>query len=595
MILLAWLWGLGWLAAASLLLWPWVRRWQSLSGSSAPEGVLIRWPLTLGLSFGALTLWMLLIGFWQLNVWLVLAFPAVLLLIGFFSLPSLPRTRGELKIISVNSVLSVVNHLRRGEATAWITLVGLAAFLVVLAQATYYPFIGEDEISRYAYYARLLVVEGSVTPEVRGYPMLLPMLYAFVFFTTGQLLEQLARLVPALFSLGTVLATGALGWRWYGRRAAWAAMLALVTTPLYIRWSPDGYIDIPCALYFVLCAYAADVWFAGRNPRAAILAGALAGLAMWTKQAGFAALATLGAVFAWAIARDWKGDKQRAARDGLLALLAATLLGGLWYVRNAYYDGWVGAVPGPGQFYYQQANRSLLYLIPFVGEYSDFGLIGSLLYLAGLVWGTWRLQRGGWPLLWTVPYTLLWWQLFSYDARFLLTILPFYAILFGGLIAELPQRLLQLSASRGRWLVVAAILAAAAASLIGSRLGGWRQWLIAPTATYAERLTRAKADLYPAVEYIRDHVPVEAKIVSMDGRLRYYLMDRSINVTYPFTMVEVQQYDYFVVNTGWPGIYAGFGIADSEVAQALASPDPDQWQPVYSGPTGKLIIYRVRK
>jgi len=604
MTALAWVWGLIWLAAASMALWPRVTRWQPAS-----EPRLIHWPLTVGLSFGALTLWMLFVGFWPLNVWIVLAFPAILLLAQFFlprgakssvtsakksvakDLPNPPEE--PKKYLSMNSVLSLANSLRQGDGTAWITLVGISTLIIVLAQATYYPFTGEDEISRYAYYARLIVFEGQVTPDVRGYPMLLPMLYAFVFFATGQLPEQLARLVPVLYSAATVLATGALAWRWVGRRGAWAAMLALIATPLYVRWSPEGYIDIPSALYFVLSAYAADVWLAGRNPREAVLAGVLAGLALWTKQAGFAALGTLGVVFAWAIARDLF-DRQSlravtAIRDGLLTLLAATLVGGVWYFRNAYYDGWANAVPGPGQFYYQLADHSLTQLVPFIGEFWAFGSIGSLFYLAGLIWGAIRLKRVIWPVLWAVPYTVLWWWLFSYDPRFLLTVLPFYAILFGGLIAEVRWP----TTALGQWIVVAAIATAATTSLFASQLGGWRQWLVAPTATYAERLIRAKGDLYPTVEFIRDQIPVEARIISMDGRLRYYLIDRPITVTYPFTMAEVWQHDYFVVGSWWPDAYAGFGLADSDVGRALG--DPEQLAQIYSGPAGTLTVYRILK
>src|SRR5919204_344647 len=76
----------------------------------------------------------------------------------------------------------------------------------------------------------------------------------------------------------TVIATGALGRRWYGSRGGWAAALVVIVTPMYLRWSPDGYIDIPSALYFVLVAYGADVWLNTRRLRWALMAGALAGL-----------------------------------------------------------------------------------------------------------------------------------------------------------------------------------------------------------------------------------------------------------------------------------------------------------------------------
>jgi hypothetical protein len=596
MLILAWAWGFAWLTITSLIAWPWVTGWWA--DVTQPEWRVMRWPLTVGLSLGLLTLWMLAVGFWQLNAWVALALPVVFL-IGYRpglhsgAWRALPQTLKSTLAQFSAALKQFGQGLLRGQATAWITLIGLALLAIVLGQATYYPFLGDDEISRYAYYARLMFVQGRVTDEVRGYPMFMPMAYAFVFFVTGQLAEQLARLIPVLLSAMTVVATGALGRRWFGARAGWAAALALMISPLYLSWSPNGYIDIPSALYFVLCAYAADVWQTKRQLRWAALAGLMAGLALWVKQAGFAALACLGLVVAWCLLRDLiKGRRVgmlAAGRDGIAAFGLAILAGGLWYLRNAYFDGWSAAVPGPGIFYYQQARPNLEYLIPFVGYFAVFGALASTLYLLGLGWGTLRLKRSAWALVWAVPYTLLWWQLFSYDARFLLTVLPFYALLFGGLVSEwrwpTPAGL--------RWSAIVLVLASIVWGVTDSRLGGLARWVIAPTASYAERLYWAKGPLYPTVEFVRDHLPATAHIVSMDGRLKYYLIDRSIDVSYPMSMDAVRQYDYFVVGSWWSSAYAGLGQANNEVTRALD--DPHQLEPLYAAPESGLVVYRVVK
>ena len=592
MVILAWIWGFACLCLAALSLWPWLDGWlESLDES---ERLLIRLPLTIGLSFGALTLWMLAAGFWRLNVWVALAFPALVLPLSARS----SRSKFDLKnsaLSAFSAVKSFLLALRRGDVKAWIMLAGLIALAVVLGQATYYPFTGDDEISRYAYYARLIFTQGRVTAEVRGYPMFLPLAYSYVFFVTGQLAEQLARLIPVLLSASTVIATAALGRRWFGARGGWAAAFMLIATPLYLYWSPDGYVDIPSALYFVLGAYAADVWLKRREMRWAVLAGVCAGLALWTKQAGFAMLPSLGLVFAWGMARDWFGGKRestaRAARDGLIALAAAFIVGGLWYLRNVYYDGWGSAIPDPGAFYTQQADRSLEALIPFVGQFRAFGIFASPLYIIGLVWGLAKIKQAAWPLIWGLPYTLLWWWLYSYDPRFLLTVLPFYAALAGGMIGWVVETRIQTLSKMTRWTVIALIVLGTGASAVGSQLGGLRQWVVAPTATYAERLVRAKGDLYPAVEFLRDHVPPDARVLSMDGRLKYYLMDRPISVYYPYTLKDLAGFDYFVVGSWWPSTYAGLGQSNSEVLRAFD--DPHTLQQVYSGPTGGLVVYRV--
>jgi len=576
-------------------MWPWVNAW--FADPAAEEWRAMRWPLTVGLGLGLLTLWMLAIGFWQINVWLILLFPMALLIAAVWRLRARPLPVRAWLAGLADSLKQFIRALLRGDPAAWVALVGLALLAAVLGQATYYPFLGDDEISRYAYYARLMFVQGHITEEVRGYPMFLPLAYAYIFFTTGQIAEQLARVIPALLSAMTVLATGALGARWFGKRAGWAAALALMVCPLYLRWSPDGYIDIPSALYFVLCAYAADVWLAKRQLRWAALAGLLAGLAMWTKQAGFAALACLGVVMGWALLQDLlKRQNAKAGqvvRDGLLALGIACVAAGLWYLRNAYYDGWANAVPGPGIFYFQQAKTDWAYLIPFVGFFDVFGSVASTLYMLGMVWSIVRLKRAAWALVWALPYTLLWFKLFSYDGRFLLTVLPFYAVLFGGLVAEWhwPWERTPIWL---RWGAVAAVVIAMVVGVANSGLGGLRRWVTDSNASYAERLTRTKQGLYPTVEYLRDQVPASARILSMDGRIKYYLIDRTIDVSYPSTLAQVREYDYFVVGSWWSSTYAGLGLSDNEVTRAFEN-DPKDLVPVYYSPGYALVVYRVVK
>ena len=203
MIALAWLWGLIWLGVASLALWPLVNK--QFAPPDADEARLIRWPLTIGLSLGALTLWMLAVGLWRINVWAALAFPALVLPLSALSSRSKFDPRNS-ALSAFSTVKLLLLALRRGNLKSWLVLAGLIALAVVLGQATYFPFIGDDEISRYAYYARFIFTQGRIGADVRGYPMLMALSYAYVFFVTGQLAEQLARLIPVLFSVAAVIA-----------------------------------------------------------------------------------------------------------------------------------------------------------------------------------------------------------------------------------------------------------------------------------------------------------------------------------------------------------------------------------------------------
>jgi hypothetical protein len=540
---------------------------------------------------------MTVIGFWRLDVTSVLAFPALAVVSGLLIGLRRRRLAGPAAVPLPPPTASMVRSFARGlvsgRVRAWVTLAAVGAALAVLGHATYYPFVGDDELARYAYYARLVFVEKGVTDAVRGYPLLLPIAYAYVFFSTGQVAEQLARVVPALLSAATVLATGALATRWYGSRAGYAAAFVLIASPLYLRYSPDGWVDIPSALFFVLCAYAGDVWLETRRRRWAVLAGMCAGLALWTKQAGFIALASLGAIGMWAVMRDgWRGERVRAwaaVRDGTIALGMALLLGGWWYLRNASYDGWRGAIPTPGILYDAQVRHGWNFFVPFVHYRNVFGWLPSALCLTGLAWAFIRPRRRVWPLAWALAYTLVWHQWFSYDARFLLTVFPFYAILFGGATTELRRPL----PTWARWAVCGIVVAAAGAAVVKAELGGIRRWVVAPGASYAERINRLKGGMYPTVEFLRDHVPPTARLVTMDTRMPYYLMGRQIRAGYPRRLSELGTDDYLVTASWGPSVYAGLGAADNEVLRALT--DEKRLEKVWVAPRGDFVVFRILK
>ena len=532
----------------------------------------------------------------------VLIVPVIVLVASLF----FPQRLKIKDFLSALSARSAVKRIFQGDPIAWTILVCVIAFIIVLGHATYYPFIGDDEISRYAYYAKLMWWRGQVTSDIRGYPMFMPIAYAYIFSltnyvyqTTGQLAEQLARVIPVLFSIATVLATAALGRRWFGVRGGITSALMLIVTPLYLHWSADGYVDIPSALYFVLGAYSLDVWLTTRNVKWAVMTGAMTGLALWAKQAGFAMLPALGLVFVWALAQHFRSFRGLCdfgsviVRDGIIVLLVAFLFGGWWYARNIYYDGLINFAPTPGYIYTQQANNTILYLIPFIGKPLDFGVAASALYTIGLGWAMIRFKRLTviWCLLWAAPYTLLWWQLYSYDARFLLTVLPFYALIVGGLMEEVAARVGGIPVVK--WGAIIAIIIGVAVSLREANLGGARQWLLAPTASYRDRLIRSKGDLYPAVEFIRDYVPTNAKIISMDGRFSYYFVDRQIDVNYPATLESFAQYDYFVLGSWWVSVYDLYGVSNKELMNLVN--DRRILQQVFTGPSSSLIVYRVMK
>ena len=545
------------------------------------------WPLSVGLGIGLFTSALTLVAFAGLTtarLWLILA-----------ALWSASALWGKWPRVGL-SPAEWWRTLRQGQCGAWVGLAGGAILLVVLAQASYYPFTGDDEISRYAYFARLILEKGKMIAEVRGYPPLLPAAYASTFFAAGDIREQAAKMYPVLIAAMTVWATYALALRWFGQRAAAAAALTLAATPLFMHWAPVAYVDIASGLYFVLCAFALEIWRERLEPGWALLSGVLAGVALWTKQAGFAVLPIMGLLVLIQFVRKWTRaepeEARRALVHGLLMLAAAFAFGGWWYLRNALYDGWGGAVPDAGLYHLLTAPRRPMQLIPFVGNFLDFGRLTAPLYIAGMGWAAIALRK---PtvrraLLWCAPYTVFWWWRFSFDARFLLAVLPFYAVLVGGAATAARRHVEAVVPSRIRLFICAiASLSLATVGIFQAQLGGIIQWVTNPSASYAQRLTRAKGDLYPTAQFLQTHVEPETTIRSTDARLRYYLPQHPIVVGYP-DMTSLQEDDVFVVGSWSESVYNKLGLRNSPLPHLG---DARLFEQIYTGPAGKLTAFRV--
>lgn len=543
----------------------------------AAEPPALRWPISFGLSVGGATLLFAVLGFSGLStalVWVVL----LLLAGGGLLLGVRPQ------LAPATPFTQWLRQVRSARPAALAQLVLLLAGAAALGHATYYPFIGDDEISRYGYLARIIFRGGYIGPAERGYPLLMPLAYAVPLFASGQLVEQLAKLIPLAFGVMTVAATGALARHWFGVRAGWYAAVMLAVTPQFLQWATVGYVDIPAALYIVLAAYAGDRWLKTASPGWALLAGVLAGLALWAKQAGFVAFSGL-AVCGWLLLMR---VPRKALAGGSRLLLAAFFCGGWWYLRNALYDGWLHAVPDAGLFHTLQAPRQLLQMLPFAGNYADFGYLAAAIYLAGCAWAVTQLRQPAvrWCLLWCGPYTLLWWWQYSYDVRLLLTVLPFYALLAGAALAAARSRFFP--DANSFWQVAAALLLLIAC-VWQARLGGALQWLRNPSATYAQRLEHAKGDMYPVVQFIEQQVGPREVVCSTDVRLRYYLLDFDIRFGYP-ALEQMAECDYIVWGSWAEAVYETLGIATNP--QRMLN-DPQQFVQEYRGPEEKITVYKM--
>jgi hypothetical protein len=403
------------------------------------------------------------------------------------------------------------------------------------------------------------------------------------------------------------------------------AAFTLAVTRLFVRWSPMGYLDIPTGLYYALAGVFVSLWLQKREMRFALMAGLAVGLAMWAKQAGLPAALSLGLAFllAWS---DGSQPRRQAALHGAAALGLAALVAGPWYLRNIVLGGLGNVAPAASTYSYEKARRAWYDWIPFLGWAGDFGYGVAPLYLGGMLASLAMLFRPHsrrslenastksrithyalrftpppsillhW--LFIFPYLALWWNWFSYDARYLLTVLPFYAS-FVGISAE--WALTRFAGTlriwtRGPAVRTAGIALVAAALLVGgtyNRLGGVYRLVVAPFATDQERLLHYKPDVASTVAYLREAaVPGRDRIYSMDPRINFYLADYDLKVGYPTELAQLDGYQYFVTGSwAFNLVYSKLGAAENEVTAHLE--DPQIFELLFTSELGTVKVYRV--
>jgi 4-amino-4-deoxy-L-arabinose transferase-like glycosyltransferase len=262
--------------------------------------------------------------------------------------------------------------------------------------------------------------------------------YAYVYLVSGWENEYLARLIPALLSLGTLLTAWVLGRMCGGARAGWAAALLLALTPTFARWASTGYVDLPMAFFYTLSAIFALRLWESVSVRDAALAGMLMGGAAWTKNAALVGVALLAAWLAW----GWL-NRRVSLRLAVVSMVACALVAAPWYIRNLIGAGFLM----PDTAWTEDASASLDNLLILILRPEIYGLSGWLFavgWLATLVEVA-RVHRqppyAALLISWTVPFFLVWWVFASYDPRFILLFLPLLAVMGGMWAVRLWKRL----------------------------------------------------------------------------------------------------------------------------------------------------------
>lgn len=377
--------------------------------------------LALAIGVGTLTL----IMFWESLLGVSLTFAGIAAPYFALMLPGWWRVR------------PAVPRLPETWDRRFILLVLAAISAAVLFNGAYLPFYRDDTLGIYQPAAQAIYHTGALVPLTgadslyRAYPVLVPLSYAYAYFVSGWENEYLAKTIATLLSLACLPAAYVLGKRLRDARTGWLAALVLALTPFFSRWASSGYVDLPMAFFYTLAAVFALRLYESRRLRDAMLAGALVGLAAWTKNAALIGVALLVLWLAWC----WI-NRRIGWREIALSLIACAAIAAPWYVRNLLGAGFII----PDTAWTDQAQRTLENALVFITRPENFAVPGWLI-VGGVLAALPALRRRE-PgitliLLWTLPFMAAWWLFVSYDPRFVLLFLPPLCVLAGDVLARL--------------------------------------------------------------------------------------------------------------------------------------------------------------
>ena len=544
---------------------------------------------TFGLSTGTLSLYMLTLGLLpggQLQSNLVIPAPWIIFITGLI----LTKTYIVLPRIKLNTI------------TFWLSIICISGFVIILINAFLYPFYRYDVLARFAPNARLLFENSAIPNSLTGYPLAIQMLYCFAFMSINAVNDHLAGLVVAGYSGTMILTTFAIARLIFSKRAGWAAVILLLSSHMFVDWSTSGYVDVPVGVYHGLCFLFAFIWMQTGGQRWALIAGIMAGLALWTKQSALVLLPALGIV---PLLRIRTGSSAMTeTRNSLTVFGSVLLIAGPWYLRSLIIAGPGAVIPAPGAYDAQYINNSVYQLATFISSTEEWGIWLGTSIVFGLTLCSihfWkpevdnvshksieRMSRSWLLAAFVIPYHIIWWQNFSYDTRYLLSSMPIYAAIAGHGIDWALNRI-PYTFSRQTLITIVLAIALVLSGSVG-RLGAVYNLMIHPLQTDDEKLERLSAESWALVKHIRSIIQPGSKIYAMDGALAYWLHDYEFKQGYPFVLNDLLGHEYLVTSPTADLVYEFYDITNNEVVRSLGDIDV---LPLFYQHTDKIAVYQI--
>ncbi len=518
------------------------------------------------------------------------------------------------------------------------------------------PIFEWDTLARYAYWGGRIFELGRIDAVEIQYPLLLPITLAYSFSMSGGYNDYMAKIIPSLFSIATVLATYLLGHALFNKRIASIAAFLVISTATFIFWSTRVYVDIPQTFYTLMFLYSLFLYLQKSHFHYSLFAALFLGLSLWTKQSSAAIYITylifVGSLW---LNHKWRflTIKPQFTLKGLsLIVILPPLMIGAWYLRNYVLSGEViwQAVKG--------GESNLFTLFPFISQPDLFGLFISPLFFVGILFSFFTLfnidKRNVFTLnlKWVSILALLgvilniilhlykntplglasryqivcslilslclWlkgsmrislslnWQIFF----LLFFTVPYYLLVWWGYSWE-----------NRFWVVLVPIFALFAAVMIETLvakyvdydigellLAGLFLLLFAPQGMnlighdafhYGNVPDVFKKRIYVGDAYdpfiaVRDHhLPSDSVVLTHDGRIGAFTPSLRFANEQPLLLSEMKKYDYFFITPFTYYAYKTHASLDNEVLKNLDN--PDFFRKEYSSEDGRYALYKVVK
>jgi hypothetical protein len=228
--------------------------------------------------------------------------------------------------------------------------------------------------------------------------------FAMAAYADPGLLFIPARVAMALFGVGCVWLTWAIGRRLFGSTAGLIAAGLLAINSLHVLWSQVVRTDV-MASFFMLASLLFSIRAAQRGGlRDYVASGCFIGIAIATKwPSAIVAVALAGAAIS-----DWRRDKRRLpVQAGKLAAALVALLVALFLASPYIFIDWQTVLSNVGgevtpRHHLAQTGEGFLYNLQWYmqGQVApSMGLVGLVLAVAGAAFAWWREPVARWTLL----------------------------------------------------------------------------------------------------------------------------------------------------------------------------------------------------